>query len=137
MVINLLVRGSRFCLFLRFFYWILELFPKCDICCYHFIIHFPDEPDVRIESADTIVISEGQTLTLKCSFDFGTGLLNVKWIHNYKIEIKGLYTIDSNSSYLTNQNINHTFSGPWECKVQNEVGFGSDFVHINVKCEYD
>jgi hypothetical protein len=33
--------------------------------------------------------------------------------------------------------INHTFSGPWECKVQNEVGFGSDFVHINVKCEYD
>ena len=115
----------------------LELFPKCDICCYHFIIHFPDEPDVRVESADTIVISEGQNLTLKCSFDFRTGLLNVKWIHNYKIEIKGLHTIDSNSSYLTNQNINHTFSGPWECKVQNEVGFGSDFVHINVKCEYD
>jgi hypothetical protein len=115
----------------------LELFPKCDICCYHFIIHFPDEPDVRIESADTIVISEGQTLTLKCSFDFGTGLLNVKWIHNYKIEIKGFHTIDSNSSYLTIQNINHTSSGPWECKVQNEVGFGSDFVHINVKCEYD
>jgi hypothetical protein len=115
----------------------LELFPKCDIFCYHFIIHSPDEPDVRIESADTIVISEGQTLTLKCSFDFGTGLLNVKWIHNYKIEIKGFHTIDSNSSYLTIQNINHTSSGPWECKVQNEVGFGSDFVHINVKCEYD
>ena len=137
MVMYLLVRGSRFCLFLRFFYWILELFPKCDIFCFHFIIHFPDEPDVRIESADTIVISEGQTLTLKCSFDFGTGLLNVKWIHNYKIEIKGFHTIDSNSSYLTIQNINHTSSGPWECKVQNEVGFGSDFVHINVKCEYD
>ena len=133
----LLVRGSRFCLFLRFFYWILELFPKCDIFCFHFIIHFPDEPDVRIEPADTIVISEGQTLTLKCSFDFGTGLLNVKWIHNYKIEIKEFDTIDSNSSYLTIQNINHTSSGPWECKVQNEVGFGSDFVHINVKCEYD
>jgi hypothetical protein len=115
----------------------LELFPKCDIFCYHFIIHFPDEPDVRIESADTIVISEGHTLTLKCSFDFGTGLLNVKWIHNYNIEIKGFHTIDSNSSYLTIPNINHTFSGPWECKVQNEVGFGSDFVHINVKCEYD
>jgi hypothetical protein len=115
----------------------LELFPKCDIFCYHFIIHFPDEPDVRIESADTIVISEGHTLTLKCSFDFGTGLLNVKWIHNHKIEIKGFDTIDSNSSYLTIPNINHTFSGPWECKVKNEVGFGSDFVHINVKCEYD
>ena len=137
MVMYLLVRGSRFCLFLRFFYWILELYPKCDIFCYHFIIHFPDEPDVRIESADTIVISEGHTLTLKCSFDFGTGLLNVKWIHNHKIEIKGFDTIDSNSSYLTIPNINHTLSGPWECKVKNEVGFGSDFVHINVKCEYD
>jgi hypothetical protein len=48
----------------------------------------------------------------------------------------GFDTIDSNSSYLTIPNINHTFSGLWECKVQNEVGFGSDFVHINVKCEY-
>jgi len=103
----------------------------------HFIIHFPDEPEVNIESAETITISDGQTLTLKCSFDFGTGLLNVKWIHNNNIEIKGFDTIDSNSSYLTIPNINHTFSGPWECKVQNEVGFGSDFVHINVKCEYD
>ena len=103
----------------------------------HFIIHFPDEPEVKIESAETITISDGQTLTLKCSFDFGTGLLNVKWIHNNNIEIKGFDTIDSNSSYLTIPNINHTFSGPWECKVQNEVGFGSDFVHINVKCEYD
>jgi hypothetical protein len=118
------------------FYWIFELFPQCDIFWYHFIIHFPDEPDVRIESADTITISEGKTLTLKCSFDFGTGLVNVKWIHNYNIEINGFDTIDSNSSYLTIPNINHTFSGPWECKIQNEVGFGSDFVHINVKCEY-
>jgi hypothetical protein len=133
----LLVRGYLFCLFLRFVYWIFELFPQCDIFCYHFIIHFTDEPDVRIESADTITISEGQTLTLKCSFDVGTGLLNVKRIHKYNIEIKGFHTIDSNSSYLTIPNINHTFSGPWECKVQNEVGFGSGFVHINVKCEYD
>jgi hypothetical protein len=42
------------------------MFPQCDI----FYYHFPDQPDVRIESADTIAISEGQTLTLKCSFDF-------------------------------------------------------------------
>ena len=84
----LLASGYLFCLFRRFFYWIMELLPQCDIFCYHFIIHFPYQPDVRIESADTIAISEVQTLTLKCSFDFGTGLLNVKWIHNYNIEIK-------------------------------------------------
>jgi hypothetical protein len=47
------------------------MFPQCDIFCCHFIIHFPAQPDVRIESADTVAISEGQTLTLKCSFDFG------------------------------------------------------------------
>ena len=104
---------------------------------FHFIIQFPDEPEVRIVSGDTLPISEGQTLTLKCSFDFGIGLWNVKWIHNNNIEIKGFDTIESNSSYLTIPNINHTFSGIWECKVQNEVGFGSDLVHINVKCEYD
>jgi hypothetical protein len=48
---------------------------------------------------------------LKCSFDFGSSLLNVQWIHNNKIYIKGFDTIDSNSSYLTIPNINHTFSG--------------------------
>ena len=53
------------------------------------------------------------------------------------MEIKGFDTINSNSSYVPIPNINHTFSGLWECKVQNEVGLGSDFVHINVKCEYD
>ena len=84
----LLASGYLFCLFRRFFFWILELLPQCDIFCYHFIIHFRYQPDVRIESADTISISEVHTLTLKCSFDFGTGLLNVKWIHNYNIEIK-------------------------------------------------
>jgi hypothetical protein len=105
--------------------------------CFHFIIQFSDEPEVRIVSGDTLTISEGQTLTLKCSFDFGIGLWNVKWIHNNSIEIKGFDTIDYNNSYLTIPNINHTFAGPLECKVQNQVGFGSDFVHINVKCEYD
>ena len=50
------------------------MFPQCDIVCYHFIIHFPDEPDVRIESADTIAISEGQTLTLTCSL-----ILELAW----------------------------------------------------------
>lgn len=99
-------------------------------------INFSDEPEVKIESGDMIAISEGQTLTLKCSFDFGSGLLNVQWIYDNKIHITGFDTIDSNSSYLTIPNINHTISGTWECKVQNEVGFGSDFVHINVKCEY-
>ena len=99
---------------------------------FYFIIQFPDEPEVRIVSGDTLTISEGQTLTLKCSFDFGIGLRNVKWIHNNNIEIKGFDAIDFNSSYLTIPNINRTFSGPWECKVQNEVGFGSDFVHINL-----
>jgi hypothetical protein len=43
------------------------------------------------------------------------------------MEIKGFDTINSNSSYVTIPNINHTFSGLWECKVQNEVGLGSDF----------
>ena len=74
------------------------MFPQCDIFYYHFIIHFPDHPDVRIDSADTIAISEGQTLTLKRSFDFGTGLVNVKWIRNNKIEIKGFLTIDYKGS---------------------------------------
>ena len=74
------------------------MFPQCDIFYYYFIFHFPDQPDVRIESADTIAISEGQSLTLKCSFDFGTGLVNVKWIHNNNIEIKGFHTIDSKGS---------------------------------------
>jgi hypothetical protein len=80
---------------------------------FYFIIQFPDEPEVRIVSGDTLTISEGQTLTLKCSFDFGIGLRNVKWIYNNNIEIKGFDTIDFNSSYLTIPNINHTFSGPW------------------------
>jgi hypothetical protein len=69
-----------------------------NIFCYHFIIHLPDQPDVRIESTDTTAISAGQTLTLKCSFDFGTGLVNVKWIHTNNIEIKGFHTIDSKGS---------------------------------------
>ena len=50
------------------------MFPQCDIFYYHFIIHFPDQPDVRIESADTIAISEGQTLTLTCSL-----ILELAW----------------------------------------------------------
>jgi hypothetical protein len=44
---------------------------------FYFIIHFPVELEVRIESTDIIAMSEGQTLTLKCSFDFGIGLLNL------------------------------------------------------------
>ena len=72
------------------------MFPQCDIFYYHFIIHFPDQTDVRIESADTIAISEGQTLTLKCNFD--SGLMNAKWIHNNNIEITGFHTIDSKGS---------------------------------------
>jgi hypothetical protein len=41
------------------------MFPQCDIFYYHFIIHIPDQPDVRIESADTIAISEGQNFDIK------------------------------------------------------------------------
>jgi hypothetical protein len=46
-------------------------------------------------------------------------------------------TVFGSKSNVTIPNINHTFSGLWECKVQKEVGLGSDFVHINAKCEYD
>ena len=102
----------------------MELFTQCDILfCFYLIIHFLVELEGRIVSTDIIAMSEGQTFTLKCSFDFGIGLLNVKWIHNDSIVIKGFDTIDSTSSYLTIPNINHTFSGPWECKVQIGVGF--------------
>ena len=58
-----------------------------DLIFFHLIVQFPDEPEVRIVSGDTLTISEGQTLTLKCSFDFGIGLWNVKWIHDNNTEI--------------------------------------------------
>ena len=75
---------------------LLDLCNCCDSVVFfyfYFIIQFPDEPEVRIVSGDTLTISEGQTLTLKCSFDFGIGLRNVKWIYNNNIEIKGFDTL--------------------------------------------
>jgi hypothetical protein len=33
------VKSYRFCSFLRFFYWILEMFLQCGIFVFHFISH--------------------------------------------------------------------------------------------------